>query len=278
MSGVGDYMARACSTPLLTAKQEILLARQIQEGGAKGATVRQQRLARKAKDRLIMSNMRLVVRIARKFYPRCRTLTMEDLFQEGVFGLNRAAEMFDPTKGYKFSTYSHRWIEHWIGRAVAEQDSTIRIPVHASEGTKRFERACAARQGQPFDRNEVAAEARTNMQTVALALQVKTVASLDRRRGEGEDLELWDIVAAEPQTEPSYAEELGLDAMHLQRCLMRLSPTEQAVLRLKFGLGGRDPATLEAIGQQVGLSRECIRKLKNRAMLRLKATLQSAIR
>ena len=276
MSGVGDYMARACGAPLLTAKQEILLARQIREGSAEGATARQQRLARKAKDRLIMSNMRLVVRIARKFYPRCRTLTMEDLFQEGALGLNRATELFDPSRGYKFSTYSHRWIEHWIGRAVAEQDSTIRIPIHAAEGTKRYERAAQGRQGEPIDQHQVATEARTNVETVALTMRVRSVASLDHRRGDAEELGLWNMVTV-PPAEETYAEELGLDAMHLQRCLLQLTPTERTVLRLKFGLGGCDPATLDAIGEKVGLSRERTRNLKNRALVRLRKTLQSAL-
>lgn len=268
----GDHLRRTTAAPLLTAEQEIFLARQVQEGRAEGATAGQKRLARKARQRLILCNMRLVIKAAKKFYSRCKVLTMEDLMQEGVFGLDRATDLFDPTRGYKFSTYATRWVEHWIGRALAEQDSTIRIPVHALDGSKRYARACADHQGKPFDPEEVARSARTNLPTVALYLRAKTVASLDLRHGEGGDLGLMDIIAA-PAPEETYLEELGIDPDHLRQSFARLNEEEREVLFSRFGVAGRDAISLEAIGKQLGFSKNRAATVKNRALRRLRVSL-----
>lgn len=276
MSGVGDYMARACSAPLLTAKQEIFLARQLQEGSSEGATVKQQRLARKAKERLIMSNMRLVVIIAKKYCSRCKTLTMEDLFQEGVFGLNRAAEMFDPTRGYKFSTYAHKWIEHSVRRAVSTYDATIRVPVHVADAITRYKRAASSRDGRSLDLREFSQGSLVPADRLESGLMVATVATLDRRQN-SEEGGLINVLAS-PQAEPSYMEQCGIDAMHLQRCLLKLPPLEREVVMARYGLGGRDPLSFDAIGKRLRLSRDRVTTLKRRAIRHLNANLQSSIR
>ena len=141
---IHDWLKAAARFPLLTAEQEIVLAHQIQRGQAEGATPRQQRIGARAKQKMIQSNMRLVVTIGKKFRittKTCPSINLEDLLQEGCLGLNRAAEKFDPTTGYKFSTYAYWWITQAMSRMIDMQQSTIRLPSQVSASIKRIRRA-----------------------------------------------------------------------------------------------------------------------------------------
>lgn len=272
MSGVGDYMARACNAPLLTPKQEILLGRQVQNGRAPEATDKQRRMGARAKERLILSNMRMVVNIARSYYSRCKTLALEDLFQEGALGLSRAAELFDPTRGYKFSTYSHRWIQHYITRAINEKDRIIRIPVNVGDAIYRFNKVLQTAGPDP-DYHEAANLARANLAKVQQGLLMRSVATLDSRY-DGEEGGMIQAVAADPP-EQSFIEELGFDAQHLQRCLLQLPPMEREFLQCRYGLLGRKKASVEAIGKRYGMSRYRASNVKNRALERLRQILET---
>lgn len=141
---IHDWLKAAARFPLLTAEQEIVLAHQIQRGQAEGATPQQQRIGARAKQKMIQSNMRLVVTIGKKFRittKTCPAINLEDLLQEGCLGLNRAAEKFDPTTGYKFSTYAFWWITQAMSRMIDMQQSTIRLPSQVSASIKRIRRA-----------------------------------------------------------------------------------------------------------------------------------------
>jgi RNA polymerase primary sigma factor len=244
--------------PLLTADQEIDLSKRIEQGDLG------------AKERMINSNLRLVVSIAKKY--QGQELSLLDLIQEGIFGLIRAAEKFDWRKGYKFSTYATFWIRQAIQRGLANKARTIRIPVHIGQRERkivRAERELSAKLGREPSDDEIAAAAELPIDQVEEVRDAaRTVTSLDRPIGEDGDTALGDVL--EGGTPPVDLEvEVSLSDELLRRTIEELPETERDVIRLRFGFEGDDPQPLRETGRRLGLSAERVRQIESRALKRL---------
>jgi RNA polymerase primary sigma factor len=253
------FLNEAARYPLLTAGEEVELAKRIERGD------------REAKDLMINSNLRLVVSIAKKY--QGHGLSLVDLIQEGIIGLIRAVEKFDWRRGYKFSTYATWWIRQAVQRGVANKSRTIRIPVHIAEReTKiaRAERELSAKLERPPTDAEVAKAAKLSVKHLKEVRQAaRAVASLDKPLGTDTDSSLGDVVAA---TAPGVEEEVNISLAEetLHKALAELPEREQAVLKLRYGLDGHeDPTSLEEIGRRLGLTRERVRQIELRALERL---------
>jgi RNA polymerase primary sigma factor len=244
--------------PLLTAGQEVELSKRIEQGD----------LA--AKERMINSNLRLVVSIAKKY--QGQELSLLDLIQEGIFGLIRAAEKFDWRKGYKFSTYATFWIRQAIQRGLANKARTIRIPVHIGQRERkivRAERELSAKLGREPSDDEIAREAELPLDQVEEVRDAaRTVTSLDRPVGEEGDTALGDLLEGGAPT-PDHEVEVSLSEQLLRRTIDELPETEREVIRLRFGLNGDDPQPLRETGRRLGLSAERVRQIESRALKRL---------
>ncbi|HEY1524568.1 MAG TPA: sigma-70 family RNA polymerase sigma factor [Solirubrobacteraceae bacterium] len=244
--------------PLLSREEEIELAKQIERGGLQ------------AKERLVNSNLRLVIANARKF--QGHELPLLDLIQEGILGLIRAAEKFDWRKGYKFSTYATFWIRQALQRALDNRSRTIRIPVHLGQRERKIARAqreLAARLGREVTDDEIAREAEISVQDVRDAREtVRVVTSLDRPVGEEEETPLGALLASGERT-PDEEVEISLREDALYRALERLPEPEREVVRLRYGVGGDDPTPLGETGRRLGISQDAVRKLERRALTEL---------
>jgi RNA polymerase primary sigma factor len=243
--------------PLLTAPQEVDLSKRIEQGDLG------------AKERMINSNLRLVVSIAKKY--QGQELSLLDLIQEGIFGLIRAAEKFDWRKGYKFSTYATFWIRQAIQRGLANKARTIRIPVHIGQRERkivRAERDLSARLGREPTDDEIAVAAELPLaQVEEVRDAARTVTSLDRPIGEG-DTALGDVL--EGGTPPVDQEvEVSLSEELLRRTIDELPETERDVIRLRFGFEDDDPQPLRETGRRLGLSAERVRQIESKALKRL---------
>jgi len=250
--------------PLLTAAEEVALAKRVERGD----------LA--AKERMINSNLRLVVHVAKKY--RGHGVPFGDLIQDGVIGLNRAVEKFDWRKGFKFSTYATWWIRQAVQRSVAGQARTIRVPTHVHERRQtlsRHARKLEPELGRPPTHEELAESTGLKLQHVEEALSVpESRASLNSPVGE-DDAELGDLFADEQAVDPELSAEQALRARALREALVDLPERERRILELRFGLDG-EPQSLEAIGAELGLTRERIRQLEADALRRLEVTLGAA--
>jgi RNA polymerase primary sigma factor len=244
--------------PLLTADEEKELSRRVEAGD------------REAKDRMVNSNLRLVVSIARRY--QNQGLSLLDLIQEGTLGLIRAVEKFDWRRGFRFSTYATLWIQQAIQRALANQARVIRLPVHVVEHQQRIaraERRLTPSLGRDPTDAELAEASRLSEERVAQVRELpRAVTSLDRPVDEEGDTELGDLIAAEPE-EPLADLEVSLRAELLERALEELPERDARVIRLRFGLGGNEPRTLEQVGRELGLTRERVRQIERRALERL---------
>ena len=243
---------------LLTATEEIDLSKRIEQGDLG------------AKERMINSNLRLVVSIAKKY--QGQELSLLDLIQEGIFGLIRAAEKFDWRKGYKFSTYATFWIRQAIQRGLANKARTIRIPVHIGQRERkivRAERDLSARLGREPTDDEIAAAAELPLEQVEEVRDAaRTVTSLDRPIGEEGDTALGDVL--EGGTPPvDHEVEVSLSEELLRRTIEELPETERDVIRLRFGFEDDDPQPLRETGRRLGLSAERVRQIESRALKRL---------
>jgi RNA polymerase primary sigma factor len=253
------FLNEAGRYPLLTAAQEVELAKRIERGD------------KEAKDLLVNSNLRLVVSIAKKY--QGHGLTLLDLIQEGIIGLIRAAEKFDWRKGFKFSTYATWWIRQAVQRGVANKARTIRIPVHIVEREQRIARAerelVAELERTPSD-DELAKRAKLPVKQVReVRAAARAVASLDKPIGEEESSSLGDLFASAEAT-PDEQVEVELTEQALHRAVADLPDREQEILRLRYGLGGgSDPKSLEEIGRLLGITRERVRQLEAEALRRL---------
>ncbi|TCP53576.1 RNA polymerase primary sigma factor/RNA polymerase nonessential primary-like sigma factor [Tamaricihabitans halophyticus] len=289
---VRSYLWGIGKTELLTAAQEVILAKRVEAGvyaarlldAASGesaqylsADIRADlRLiaaeGKAAKNHLLEANLRLVVSIAKRYVGRGMPLL--DLIQEGNIGLIRAVEKFDYTPGFKFSTYATWWIRQAISRALADQARTIRIPVRVVEQVNRVTRArkdLAAQLGREPDVNEIAEQAGiTTEQVIELLSYEQEPISLDQAAGEHGDSPLSDFVRYVDPTGGHAGNVSSLVLRQVQDLLARLNPREQEVLRLRFGLDDDRQRTLEEVGRECGLTRERIRQIEKRTLLKLR--------
>ena len=243
--------------PLLTAKEEVELAKRIERGD------------RRAKERMINSNLRLVVSIAKRY--QGHGVPLLDLIQEGILGLIRAVEKFDWRRGFKFSTYATWWIRQAVQRAVANKARTIRVPVHVLDDERRIGRAqdrLTAALGRPPEDEEIARELGVPIERVRRARDApRSVTSLDRQLGEEEGFDLHDIVAAPEET--GFEEvEIPLQAAALRRAVERLPELEREVVRMRYGLDG-EAATLAEVGSRLGITAERVKSIEAEALARL---------
>jgi RNA polymerase primary sigma factor len=253
------FLNEAGRYPLLTAAQEVELAKRIERGD------------KVAKDLLVNSNLRLVVSIAKKY--QGHGLTLLDLIQEGIIGLIRAAEKFDWRKGFKFSTYATWWIRQAVQRGVANKARTIRIPVHIVEREQRISRAerelVAELERAPTDQ-EIAKRTKLPLKQVReVHAAARAVASLDKPVGDDSTSSFGDLFASDEAT-PDEQVEIELTEKALHRAVDDLPDRERQILNLRYGLGESvEPKSLEEIGRLMGITRERVRQLEAEALRRL---------
>ena len=296
---VRSYLRDIGRVPLLTHEQEITLGRQVQDlmdieamqtelesrdgdkpspdklAKASGLTSlqlkRKLQHGRRAKERMVAANLRLVVSVAKKYTKR--NMELLDLIQEGTIGLVRGVEKFDPTRGYKFSTYAYWWIRQGITRAIATQSRTIRLPVHITEKLNRIKKAqrdIASRLGRTATLKDLSAELNLPEEVVRQTLmRVPRSVSLDTRVGRDMDTELGDLLE---DGMPTPEQRLTREKLHddLLGLLGELSGREARVIRLRFGLDDDTPQTLAEIGKCLDLSRERVRQIESRALHKLR--------
>jgi RNA polymerase primary sigma factor len=253
------FLNEAGRYPLLTAAEEVELAKAIESGD------------RAAKERMVNSNLRLVVSIAKKY--QGHGLSLLDLIQEGIIGLIRAVEKFDWRRGFKFSTYATWWIRQAVQRGVANKSRTIRIPVHIVEREQKIARAerelILQHERAPTD-EELAEKTKLSVKHVKeVRTAARTVASLDKPLGDDSDTAFGDLVAQESgNVEEEVVISFGDDALH--RAIETLPDREKFVIKLRYGLDGDpDPKSLEEIGRQMGITRERVRQIEMQALSRL---------
>jgi RNA polymerase primary sigma factor len=253
------YLAQIGRTPLLTKHEEQQLAQRIEAGDEA------------AKRRMVEANLRLVVSIAKKY--RGHGVGFLDLIQEGTIGLVRAVEKFEWRRNLKFSTYATWWIRQAVQRAVANQSRTIRVPVHVHDRIRKIDRArrtLEAKLGREASDEEVAKEAKLSLNEVRDADQLRPqMVSLQRPTGEDGDTELGDMIADQSGEDVTDTVDERLRNEALERALEMLTPRTRRIIELRYGLGGGEPMLLEAVGREVGLTRERVRQLEQEALAQL---------
>ncbi len=257
------YLREIGKIPLLSQEEEQKLAQKILKGD------------KKAKDKMVEANMRLVVSIAKRYSGR--GLDFLDLIQEGNTGLLRAVEKFDPSKGFKFSTYATWWIRQAITRAIADQARTIRIPVHMVETINKTLRA-TRKLTQELNREptieEIAKEMDMEPEKVEYVMRIKQdIASLDQsvgRDGDDEDSVLGDFVEDEERATPEDSAASQILKEQLAEIISTLSDREQKIIKLRFGIGGGRSHTLEEVGAEFSVTRERIRQIEAKALSKLR--------
>ena len=257
------YLREIGKIPLLSLDEENELAKKVLAGD------------KKAKDKMVEANMRLVVSIAKRYSGR--GLDLLDLIQEGNTGLLRAVEKFDPEKGFKFSTYATWWIRQAITRAIADQARTIRIPVHMVETINKVLRT-TRKLTQDLNREptveEIAKELEMEPEKIEYVMRIKQdIASLDAsvgRDGDDEDSVLGDFVEDEERVSPEDSAVTQILKEQLAEILSTLSEREQKIIRMRFGIGGERPHTLEEVGAEFSVTRERIRQIEAKALSKLR--------
>ena len=257
------YLREIGKIPLLSQEEEQDLAQRVVKGD------------KKAKDKMVEANMRLVVSIAKRYSGR--GLDLLDLIQEGNTGLLRAVEKFDPDKGFKFSTYATWWIRQAITRAIADQARTIRIPVHMVETINKVLRA-TRKLTQELNREptieEIAEEMDMEPEKVEYVMKIKQdIASLDQsvgRDGDDEDSVLGDFVEDEERVSPEDSAANQILKEQLAEIISTLTEREQKIIKLRFGIGGGRSHTLEEVGAEFSVTRERIRQIEAKALSKLR--------
>ena len=258
------YLSEIGFSPLLTAEEEVYYARKALRGD------------KEARKRMIESNLRLVVKIARRYMNR--GLALLDLIEEGNLGLIRAVEKFDPEKGFRFSTYATWWIRQTIERALMNQTRTVRLPIHVVKEINIYLRA-ARKLAQSLDREpnpeDVADMLDIPIEDVKHMLGLnERVTSVDVPTGHGSDKSLLDTIPDEQNTDPSLLLQNSDVQRHIDIWLSQLSEKQCAVVERRFGLHGREVATLEEIGNELGVTRERVRQIQLEAIKRLRQILE----
>jgi RNA polymerase primary sigma factor len=255
------YLREIGKVPLLTADQEVHLAKRIERGDMA------------AKTQMIEANLRLVVSIAKGYLGR--GLSFLDLIQEGSLGLIRAVEKFDYRKGFKFSTYATWWIRQAVTRAIADKARTIRIPVHMVEKLNKvvhIERQLVQRLGREPTPEEIAEELEITTEEVREILRMAQLpVSLEKPIGEEEESELGDFVQDDQAESPFDSASLNLRREDIDRTLDALPDRERKVIEMRFGLDGDQPRTLEEVGRAFGVTRERIRQIENNTLKKLES-------
>jgi len=258
------YLSEIGFSPLLTAEEEVYFARLSQKG------------EEKARQRMIESNLRLVVKIARRYMNR--GLALLDLIEEGNLGLIRAVEKFDPERGFRFSTYATWWIRQTIERALMNQTRTIRLPIHVVKEINVYLRA-ARRLAQSLDREpspeDVAEMLDKPINEVKRMLGLnERVTSVDVPRTPDTEKSLLDSIPDEHNTDPSVLLQDKDVQAHIDLWLSKLNEKQRAVVERRFGLHGREIATLEEVGNELGVTRERVRQIQIEALRRLREILE----
>ena len=253
------FLNEAGRWPLLTKEEEVELAKLIERGD------------QQAKERMINSNLRLVVSIAKRY--QGHGLSLLDLIQEGIIGLIRAVEKFDWRRGFKFSTYATWWIRQAVQRGVANKSRTIRLPVHIADREQkmaRAERLLAPKLGRQPTEEEIAKQAKLPLKQVHEVRQAaRAITSLDKPLGTDSEGRLGDLFASEG-SEPEEELTVSLEEDVLRRAVAQLPEREQEVVKRRYGLDGeRDPASLAAIGRELGLTRDRVRQIEASALEQL---------
>jgi RNA polymerase primary sigma factor len=276
------YLASIAREPLLTPAEEIELGHQVQammrlrQEVCDSDSLEERRIlrsGRRARNRMLRANLRLVVSVARRY--QCRGLDILDLIQEGNLGLERAVEKFDPSRGYKFSTYAFWWIRQSMNRALATQSRTIRLPVHLNERLAAIRKVAKelSQQGEGTpSRRQIAMAMNLSLEELESLLRLdQTTSSLDAPTSrDQEGGTLLDLLADRGQEEPLAQIERRLSEERVDQLLSQLTEQEREILSMRFGLRGQQTLTLAEIGKQVGASRERIRQLESRALRRLR--------
>ncbi|MGA7669234.1 MAG: sigma-70 family RNA polymerase sigma factor [Nitrolancea sp.] len=254
------YLRDIAKVPLLTAEQEVELAKRVEQGDVD------------ALQRFVRANLRLVVSIAKRYLGRGMSLL--DLVQEGNLGLMRAVEKYDWRRGYRFSTYATWWIRQAITRSISDQGRTIRIPVHMADSITKYRRALAQltqELGRPPLPEELAEAMSVQPEKVEQIIQAaQRTISLDSPLSTEDETNLGDIIADEVTRSPQQIAEEVLLQRDVAEVLECLNPRQRLVLQLRFGLGNGTPHTLAEVGTQLNISRERVRQLENEALRKLR--------
>ncbi|MFA5351679.1 MAG: RNA polymerase sigma factor RpoD [Candidatus Gracilibacteria bacterium] len=254
------YLSEIGRVPLLSAQQEIELANRIAKGD------------QAAKQHLAEANLRLVVSIAKKYIGR--GLSFLDLIQEGSIGLFRAVEKFDPSRGFKFSTYATWWVRQAITRAIADQSRTIRIPVHMVETINKLthtQRRLVQELGREPTAEEIAAEMDMDVKKVRHIVKIsQDIVSLEAPVGAEEDSKLEDFIEDEQTLAPNEAANRQLVNESINEMLRFLTPRERKIVKMRFGLGDGIGHTLEEVGKEFGVTRERIRQIEAKVLQKLR--------
>jgi RNA polymerase primary sigma factor len=276
------FLSSICREPLLTASEEIELGSHVQrmmrlqEKDKDKLSTEEKRvikLGRKSKNRMVRGNLRLVVSVAKKY--QGKGLDLQDLIQEGSLGLERAVEKFDPTRGYKFSTYAFWWIRQSMTRAIATQGRTIRLPVHLSERLAMIKKAnqeLSHKLGYTPNRKEIAEAMKVTVEEVESILeQSLTTSSLDEpvNASDGKSF-LGDLIADKKNLEPMEEIEKDIYKEQLGRWLKHLNEQEREVIELRFGLERNEKKTLTEIGRIMDISRERVRQIELKAIRKMR--------